>query len=76
MGLWWAAEDTDPGPLADWTPIATAVSLLLALAGVLRWYGWYRGDWAGHPLVRVLTGYSETGLWRQTAADVNREFRR
>ena len=75
LGLWWTAQG-DWGPLAGWEAAAAAASALLAAAGLACWYLWRRDRWAGHPLARVLTSYSETGLWLQTAADVNREFRR
>ncbi|XP_043188090.1 E3 ubiquitin-protein ligase TM129-like [Amphibalanus amphitrite] len=74
LGLWWTAEG--PGrPLASWEIAAVIASALLAAAGLLCWYRWWRTDWYSHPLARVLTSYSETGLWRQTASEVNREFR-
>lgn len=74
VGLYFAAS---PGAVwVGWPLLALCLSALLALAALLRWRLWQLDDHRRHPLVTVLTSYSETGLWRQPAAEVNREFRR
>ncbi|XP_037077461.1 E3 ubiquitin-protein ligase TM129-like [Pollicipes pollicipes] len=73
IGLWWMADTTKL--LGNWAHLAIGISLLMALIGMLRWFGWLHSNFESHPLARVLTSYSDTGIWEEVAADINREFR-